>query len=126
MKKIKESLGESVWQWKAMEYVLYGTVFLIPLYVGMAHWFPFSAPKALLIHITAGIMLELFGWGLLIQKSESILWRVTPVHVALGIFLFVVTNNGRAYGFDGAHGNGAFHNPAGDRNKSAGLGREAF
>lgn len=91
MKKIKESLGEIVWQWTAMKYVLYGAVFIIPLFVGTSHWFPFSAPKALLIHITAGVLLVLFGWGLLVQKSESISWRITPVHIALGIFLLVVT-----------------------------------
>lgn len=91
MKKIKESLGEVVWQWTAMKYVLYGAVFIIPLFVGTSHWFPFSAPKALLIHITAGVLLVLFGWGLLVQKSESISWRITPVHIALGIFLLVVT-----------------------------------
>lgn len=91
MKKIKESLTGSVWQWTAMKYVLYGALFIIPLFVGTNHWFPFSAPKALLIHITAGVLLVLFGWGLLVQKSESISWRITPIHGALGLFLLVVT-----------------------------------
>lgn len=87
----KDHYENSIWQWKIIEYLAYAAVSIIPLYIGMNHWFPYNAPKAILMTFFAWIMLVFYGWGLLSRKKEEFLLGITPVHLVLFIFLLVLT-----------------------------------
>lgn len=83
-----------------MEYLSYFGIFIIPLYVNLKHWFPFSASKAMLIYLLVGLMLGLFSWALITQKrSQEVSVDITWVHVALTFFLIILTI-GALFGVD--------------------------
>lgn len=89
MKKIIKE--EKSWQLKVMEYITYGAIFIIPLYFSMKHWFPFSAPKAILINIFVFVLVVLYGWWLYKEKKQNILFKINPLQIALFIFLSILT-----------------------------------
>ncbi len=91
---------KQIWQFKVMEYLTYLGVFIIPLYVNINHWFPFSTPKAILIYFFASVMLGLFSWGLIDQKvNQDISISIAWVHVVLILFLIILTI-GAMFGVD--------------------------
>ena len=83
--------GKTIWQWKVMEYILYIAIFIIPLYFSTNHWFPFSAPKAILISIFTFFILAVYSFGLFLQKREKFTLKITLIHFVLFIFLLILT-----------------------------------
>lgn len=89
-KKLERESEKTLWQWKVMEYLSYLVVFLIPLYFNTNHdLFSFSAPKTIL---TIGLVLLItifYLWGILAEKK--LMFKFTPLHIVLGVFLFILT-----------------------------------
>jgi len=93
MNKIKEYKGEVkgkvVWQWKWMEYLAYAIVVLAPLYFNNNHWYPFGMSKVSIVIGGSLLMALFYAWGAM--NTKKLVWKVTPVHIILFVFLSILT-----------------------------------
>lgn len=88
--KVKKSENKVLWQWKVMMLMAYFIVLIVPLYFSTnSQLFPFSSPKTLIIMCMTIIMTILYFWGLL--SSKNLVFRFTSIHIALVVFLFILT-----------------------------------
>jgi O-antigen ligase len=81
----KKHLIQVSWQLVWSKWLLLGALFLVPLYASIAHWYPFTTPKTLLVIWTTSVAAILFIWGMLRDRSES--FRITYIHYIVWAFL---------------------------------------
>ncbi len=85
----KKQLINNIWQFIFSKWVIYVTIFLVPLYFSTSHWFLFITPKTLLIIAGTLFASIFFVWGMIKNKGENI--QVTSLHYILFSFLFIMS-----------------------------------
>ncbi|HEY0979823.1 MAG TPA: O-antigen ligase family protein [Candidatus Paceibacterota bacterium] len=85
MKKAKTAA--ILWQWKALEYLVYLTTALVPLVVAKGQLFGFTSTKSFIFMALVAVMVTLYAWGKYeeIKKEGSVL-RITWLHGLLALF----------------------------------------
>lgn len=86
-KNLKERVKEE-WQIKIIKCLALFIIFFIPLYVNFDHWFPFSAPKTIILLGLIVSMLILYLWSR--WKDYNLKIRFNLVGVSLSFFLLIL------------------------------------
>jgi O-antigen ligase len=87
-KKIKD-VPDKTWQFSLLEYLSYGLVFVVPLYINSAHWMTISMPKQLLFIGTICVMVGFYIWGKWASGDNQ--FTFTKIHGGLLGFFVVLT-----------------------------------
>lgn len=85
--KNNENKRNQIWQFKLMEYLMYFTVVIIPLYINKSHWMMIGTPKQLLFIGIISCMMILYAWGKISQKDT--IMRITKIQ-SMVVVLFII------------------------------------
>lgn len=83
------------WKLSLAQYIACAIALLAPLWIGFHQWYPHTTPKVSLITFWTIVMSVLYFWDWLgTKKNNRPLFQLGWVHVALAVFLFVLSVSG--------------------------------
>ncbi len=89
MKEKRKNFLPKIWQLEIVKYIACFVVFMVPLYFNNSHWYPFGMTK---ISLAIGsISLMLFFYTLFIRKNKNFSFKINKIHIAIAVFLFILT-----------------------------------